>query len=165
MTIAAGIEKNRTALLGFITSWLLIASCLNALGSRPLPRRVAIWVAELVCDAEKAAGFLLIAACYNMQVAPRRHEEIEKSAALLAALSGCITQHTLTLDTLKQRLQAIRHILRNLHKSAGQLGLKLAFCAFVENLKSTTMADMAQQMSLQSPCSRWPSTARHAVPP
>lgn len=99
------IEKNRAALLRIVRWWLMVAAMFGP--NRVLPRRIGLWVSDIIFKAEQAAYYLQIASGYVQPALP-----IERCEPL-------------TIKAVIHRLKAVKRTLIKLNPSAARLGKRV----------------------------------------
>jgi hypothetical protein len=139
LSIAAALEKNRIALLRIVFCWMNIAILINLNGDRFLPLRLARWIDVLICKAEKASAYLLIASFYDAQFSKCSVLAFEREAMKLVSVHSKITLGALTITGIIKRLEALQNLLHNLHLIARRLGKKIAARARVLAMKTGAM--------------------------
>ena len=136
---AAIIEKNRIALLRIVFCWMNIATLTSVRGDRILPPRLARWIDALICKAEKASAYLLIASFYQAQFSRCSVLAFEKEAMKLVSFQSTITLNALTITGIIKRLETLQNLLNNLHLTARRLGKSVAARARVLAMKAGAM--------------------------
>lgn len=104
MTVAArniAIEKNRAALLRIVRCWLMIAMVFGS--DRVLPRRIGLWVSDIIFTAEKAVYYLQIASGYRLKSDAMPVQRYER----------------LTIRTVIYRLKTVKRALIRLKPGSG----------------------------------------------
>lgn len=119
--------------------WLSLATLIIVRGDRILPSRLARWIDDLICKAEKASAYLLIVSFYNGQFKTCASPAFEKAAMNLVAIHGTITLNTLTITGIIKRLKTLQSLLHNLAVVARRLGKSVAAHARVLAMKIEVM--------------------------
>ncbi|MEM5500752.1 hypothetical protein WNY59_04025 [Ahrensia kielensis] len=162
MNIAVAIERNRIALLRIVFCWLSAAYVINVRADKPLPRRLSAWVLDLIINAEKAAGFLLVTIFYSDQIIKRFAPDYEKAACDFMAFNSAFTLGTLTIGCIIKRLKSLRHILLNLHAIVRRLAYIIAARARVASMKLAAQNNaFSDGLSMTRPA----LTHEDAIPP
>lgn len=162
MNIAVAIERNRIALLRIVFCWLSAAYFINARADKPLPRRLSAWVLDLIINAEKAAGCLLVAIFYHGQSKKRFAPDYEKAASVFMAFNSAFTLGTLTIGGIIKRLKSLRHRLLNLRAIVRRLANIIAARARVEAIKLAAQSNaFSDGLSMTRPA----LTLEDAIPP
>lgn len=142
--------------------WLNLAMLINLSGDRFLPLRLGRWIDELICKAEKAAAYLLIASFYNAQFSKCSMLAFEREAMKLVAVHSTITLNALTITGIIKRLEALQNLLHNLHLIARRLDKSVAARARVLVMNASAM-QVARDQSVALFANHY--RVKEAIPP